>query len=229
MKYPRTYHLPFSPGSTNDDKKIKGNWLKDYVGKDIVITEKLDGENIHMDQHDCYARSDGVATRSPWTKNIWSSSNGLYWKIKYLIEPNEIIYGENLYGEHAICYDKLTTYFHIFGMVGISKEEPHVPIFYSWDDLKKKAEKLNIPTVPVIYEGKIESEAHLKKIIDETMSLPSAYGSTKEGIVMRIRDSFKVEDFSKCVCKWVRPNHVQTETHWTKNWKRANLINYNYY
>ncbi|OUM70524.1 hypothetical protein PIROE2DRAFT_1403 [Piromyces sp. E2] len=203
MKYPRTYHLPFSPGSTNDDKKLKKNkWFENYRGKEVVITEKLDGENIHMDQHDCYARSDGASTRSPWTKNIWSPSNGLYWRIQSLIEPDETIFGENLYGEHAIHYDKLTTYFHIFGIVGLSKEEPQSQIFYSWEDIKKKAEMLELPTAPVIYEGKIESEAHLKKIIDDTMKLPSAYGTTKEGVVMRIEESFKFEDFPKYVCKW---------------------------
>ncbi|KAG4091596.1 hypothetical protein H8356DRAFT_603350 [Neocallimastix lanati (nom. inval.)] len=231
MKYPRTYHLPFSPGTTNDDKMLpKKKWFDNYRGKEVVITEKLDGENIHMDKDNCFARSDGEVTRSPWTKNIWSPSNGLFWRVQHLIGSDETIFGENLYGEHAIHYDKLNTYFHIFGVVGKSKENPQSSIFYSWDDLKKVSERLEIPTVPVIYEGKIQSEAHLKKIIEEAMKTPSAYGTTKEGIVMRIRDSFLTEDFPKCVCKWVRPNHVQTDKHWTKNWKRAELFdNYEYY
>ena len=30
MKYPRTYHLPYSLGATNDDKKLKDDWF-DYL------------------------------------------------------------------------------------------------------------------------------------------------------------------------------------------------------
>ena len=40
-----------------------------------------------------------------------------------------------------------------------------------------------------------------------------------EGFVVRNIDSFKYEDFSKNVGKYVRANHVQTNQHWTENWK----------
>ena len=36
-KYPRTYHLPFSPGTTSDDKKLGADWFKDYEGKEVTI------------------------------------------------------------------------------------------------------------------------------------------------------------------------------------------------
>ena len=57
MKYPRTYHLPFSPGSTKDDKKLSDDWFEKYRGKEVVFTEKLDGENTMMNKQDIYARS----------------------------------------------------------------------------------------------------------------------------------------------------------------------------
>ena len=34
MKYPRTYHLPFSPGATKDDKKLQPGWFEYYRGKE---------------------------------------------------------------------------------------------------------------------------------------------------------------------------------------------------
>lgn len=40
---------------------------------------------------------------------------------------------------------------------------------------------------------------------------------------MRIADEFYTEDFPKYVCKFVRANHVQTDEHWTKNWRKAEL------
>ena len=61
-------------------------------------------------------------------------------------------------------------------------------------------------------------------MVDQFMSEPSTFGDTKEGVVIRKTSSFNNEDFSKNVCKYVRANHVQTDEHWTKNWKKAELI-----
>ena len=43
IKYPRTFHLPWSPGATSDDKMLDG--IDHFFGCECVITEKLDGEN----------------------------------------------------------------------------------------------------------------------------------------------------------------------------------------
>ena len=99
MKYPRTYHLPWSPGATSDDKRLQDGWFDFYRGKEVVFTEKLDGENTAITHYDVYARSHGAPTRSPWSRNLWDTSDGLYWKVNNFIGPNETVYGENLYGE----------------------------------------------------------------------------------------------------------------------------------
>ena len=216
MKYPRTYHLPYSPGATKDDKKLQDGWFSNYIGEEIVITEKLDGENIHMNQKDCYARSDGAPTRSPWSRNIWDPKDGLYWKIKPLIGPNETIFGENLYGEHSIHYGKLDNYFHLFAVNDGNK-------WYSWDFVKMMAKVLDVPHVPELWRGWIYNEKQLEELVNKFTSIPSIYGDTREGVVIRLTSSFPLDDFKHYVCKWVRPNHVQTDEHWTKNWKRAEL------
>ena len=170
-----------------------------------------------MNQKDCYARSDGTPTRSPWSRNIWDPNDGLYWKIKSLIGSNETLFGENLYGEHSIHYNKLTDYFYLFAANdGIN--------WYSWDDIKMLANIMNIPTVPELWRGRIYNEDELQKLVDKYVHDSEWYGDIREGVVIRITDSFKIEVFSKYVCKWVRPNHVQTNEHWTKNWKKAELI-----
>ena len=215
-KYPRTYHVPWPPGTTSDDKKLSGNWFDNYRGKEIVITEKLDGENNAINHYDVFARSHGAPTRSPWTRNIWDN-DGILWQIKDKLSEYETVYGENLFGEHSIKYDKLSNYWHIFAVT--DGEE-----WYSWDYVCIIADILKQPHVPVLWRGVIESEEQLHGLIDKFMSEPSTYGPEKEGVVIRLASEFPFEDFSKCVCKWVRPNHVQTDEHWTKNWKRAKLI-----
>ncbi len=217
MKYPRTYHLPYSPGATKDDKKLFGNWFNYYIGKEIVISEKLDGENTAMTEFDVYARSHGAPTRSPWSLNLWDPNGGLFWNLKQYIGHDETIYGENLYGEHSIHYDKLKSYWHMFAVNnGVN--------WYSWDDVETMAKIMNVPTAPVLWRGVVTSENELKTLVDYYVMQPSVYGPTREGVVVRVANEFPIDEFSHNVCKWVRPNHVKTDEHWTKNWKRAQLV-----
>ena len=44
-KYGRTYHYPFSPGTTSDDRINHTYWEDIQRIKTLVHTEKLDGEN----------------------------------------------------------------------------------------------------------------------------------------------------------------------------------------
>ncbi|MBR6907987.1 2'-5' RNA ligase [bacterium] len=217
MKYPRTYHLPWSPGTTSDDRKLSGDWFKNYRGKEIVITEKLDGENNAMNRYGVYARSHAAPTTSPWTRNMWEP-DGLYWQLRNKIGENETVYGENLFGEHSIHYDKLPSYWHVFA-VNDGK------MWYSWKDVCIMSEIILMqPHVPELWRGVIESEEQLKELVDKFVHEPSVYGPQREGVVIRLTSEFPIDDFSKCVCKWVRPGHVQTDEHWTKNWKRAKLV-----
>lgn len=43
MKYPRTFHFPWSNGGTADDCRLTD--LSNFHDKSLVYTEKLDGEN----------------------------------------------------------------------------------------------------------------------------------------------------------------------------------------
>lgn len=219
MKYPRTYHLPFSPGATKDDKKLTeiefGQW---FLNKPVVITEKLDGSNSCLTQTGVYARSHGNITNNPWDKNLWILHN----LIKDRIGEDEMIFGENLYAIHSIVYDRLSEYFFIFACNNGKK-------WYSWEDVELMSDIFNIPTVPVLWKGEIHSTPQLKKMIDQFMEEPSAFGIEKEGVVIRTANAFNIEKdgkniFHQNVCKYVRSNHVQTDKHWTKNWKRAILV-----
>lgn len=45
-KYPRTYHLPWSLGKTDDDKTLKTTEI--FKNKKVVVTLKMDGENTTL-------------------------------------------------------------------------------------------------------------------------------------------------------------------------------------
>ena len=218
MKYPRTYHLPYSPGATKDDKKLKDGWFDYFKNQEIVITEKLDGENTAFTSQDVYARSHGAPTRTPWSRNLWDD-DGLYWKVKPLLQDNEIVFGENLYGEHSIHYDKLPSYWFMF-----AQYDETTQYWASWDFVKYWAEILGVPTVPELWRGKIESEKQLEDLVNSFVNEPSLFGNNREGVVIRTTKTFPNNVFSHNVCKWVRPNHVQTDEHWTRTWTKATLI-----
>ena len=83
---------------------------------------------------------------------------------------------------------------------------------------------LEVPHVPELWTGVIHTESQLKELVEKFVNEPELYGPQREGVVIRLRNQFPGGDFSKYVCKWVRKDHVQTDEHWTKNWKKTKLI-----
>lgn len=193
-KYPRTYHLPFSEGVTSDDKILKDCSI--FNGKEIVITEKMDGENTSIYNGYFHARSldSKHQTYHSWLAQFVSS-------VSYNIPDEYRICGEYLYARHSIGYDNLKSYFYGFSVWENTK-------CISWDETMEWFEILDIVPVPVLYRGLFDEEI-VKKIAKETV----AQGG--EGIVVRITDAFEYNDFAHSVAKFVRKNHVQTDKHWT--------------
>ena len=211
-KYNRTYHLPFSPGSTNDDRISKS--VDSLLNKDIVITEKLDGENCGMIRDGVFARSHAAFTTSAWSREV----RQIHSLIKNSIDDGVFIFGENMEGIHSIEYSNLKSYFYMFGVRDNN-------IWIPWESVEEYSFLLDIPTVPVLFKGIIKDEKELKQIVEDLVSKPSELGGQREGIVIRSAGMFHNDDFSENVMKWVRKGHVQTDEHWTRNWKKAK-INY---
>lgn len=204
MKYPRTPHLPWSLSKTTDDISLSS--VSHLIGKDLVFTEKLDGENIFMSRDDIHCRSLDSKCSDQWNsyvKNLWSS-------IRYNIPYNIGLYVENLYGIHSIEYGKLPYYIFVFNAIDL-----HYNIFLSWDEIIKISQSLEISTVPDICYGKIKQLEIPEK---------SYFGNVCEGYVVRNVDFFPIDSFSMNTGKCVRANHVQTDEHWKTNWKKAKLL-----
>jgi hypothetical protein len=222
-KYPRTYHFPFSPGTTSDDRIAKS--FDKILTEEIVITEKLDGENTCLNKSGVFSRSHTSPTRHPWANYMWD-----YWQNLRQGLGDLEIFGESLYAVHSIEYTGLNEYFYVFAIREGSQ-------WLAWEQVVEYAEILQFPTVPVLFKGKIaelepvgmENGQKIENLIQEILQKPSyltdeSLGkSPKEGIVARITQSFSDEAFAQSVIKWVRKNHVQTDKHWTKNWRRAKL------
>lgn len=192
FKYPRTPHLPWSPGASSDDTRAHN--LVHFQGKYIVVTEKMDGENTSLYPFGMHARS--LDSRHHASRNWVKALQG---QIAHLIPKGWRICGENVFARHSIAYSDLPSYFLAFSIWDDSNQ------CLSWESSIRWFEALGLSYPKVIYQG-IYDEAALRAIeLDLT---------TTEGYVVRLAEAFAYQAFSTSVAKWVRKNHVQTHTHW---------------
>lgn len=226
-KYGRTYHFDFSPGTTSDDRINKVWWDDMQKIKKVIHTEKLDGENTCLNGIGVFARSHAVPTTHPWSSFLKQKFS----MIQNDLKENDIeIFGENLYAQHSIIYPRIDEHFYVFAVRNLDK-------WLSWEEVKWYAEFFEYPVVPEFTTHTISDVSITKEYIKEYVTIqsgaPSVFGSiqhgtlkpcTKEGIVTRNIEEYSVDDFKQNVFKYVRKNHVSTDVHWSRNWKRAPLI-----
>ncbi|MEO3854669.1 RNA ligase family protein [Acrocarpospora sp. B8E8] len=191
IPYPRTPHLPWSPGVVTDDVRIPR--LTGFEGREIVVTEKLDGENTTMYSDGLHARSLDSAHHPSRT---WIKS--LHARIARSIPPGWRICGENLFARHSIPYQGLESWFYAFSVWNGNQ-------CLDWDQTVRFTRKLGIPVPRVLWRGIFDERALHTLRLDE---------SRQEGYVVRTADAFTRDEFADRVAKWVRPNHVQTDAHW---------------
>ena len=202
-KYPKTFHLPWSPGATNDDKIAKD--VSGLLNVPIVITEKADGGNTSMEHSGIYARTHAYEPSHP----SFDILKQLHASLRYSIPEHYQFFGENVYAQHSIAYSELPGYFLLFAIRDLGTY-----YWLSWEEIELWAEKLGIPTVPVLFEGTVHSESDLQNLTEDLCSKPSKLGGEREGVVVRVHAPFSDERFDKCCMKIVRKNHVQTDEHW---------------
>ncbi len=195
VKFPRTHHLPWSPGIHSDDRVIKS--MAHFVGKRVIASTKMDGENTSMYSDYFHARSvDGRHHPSrDWCKGFWG-------RIAHEIPEDWRVCGENLYALHSIAYGDLPSFFLGFGVWNERNR------CLAWDETLEWFELLGIKPVEVIFDG-IYDEATIRKLYDSQLDW-----STREGFVLRVADEFSYGEYRTHVAKFVRKGHVQTSKHW---------------
>lgn len=219
-KYGRTYHYPFSPGTTSDDRIHHSYWEDVSAINSIIHTEKLDGENTCLNKIGVFARSHAAPTRHPWAGCL---------KERWDVIKNDLgnleIFGENIYAIHSIEYKNIEAHFYVFGIRELDK-------WLSWEETKFYAALLDFPVVPelkiVSPDNQLQFEKEILDIVKDSSRFDSFYPfsdipCTMEGIVSRNTEAYNIEYFKSNVFKYVREGHVKTDEHWTRNWRRAQL------
>jgi len=198
VKYPRTYHLPWSPGVKKDDRVMES--LEGFRGQEVVVTVKMDGENTTMYDDYIHARS---LSANPHPSRNWMKQ--FHSTIQHNIPPEWRVCVENLYAEHSIAYKNLESWCQLFSVWNDKN------VCLSWDETIEWAQLLGITVVPVLYRG-LWDEKTVKGLFKSEHG-----GDASEGYVVRVTDSFPYRDFKKLVGKYVRKDHVQTHGHWMRS------------
>lgn len=197
VKYPRTYHLPWSPGVGKDDRIIDSADLDAFRGRDVVVTVKMDGENTTMYQDYIHARS---LEYSPHPSR--DRVKALHAQLAHNIPPEWRVCGENLFAKHSIHYNNLSHFFQVFSVW----DEMNVCL--DWEETKVYSELLGLVTVPVLYQGPWD-EKLIRGIYQDNYA-----GDECEGYVVRPSGEFHYAQFRRVVGKYVRANHVHTHAFW---------------
>lgn len=195
VKYPRTFHLPWSPGIHDDDRVIPS--MASFEGEEVIVTEKMDGENTTCYNDWIHARAvDGRSHPSQdRAKALWA-------EFAHDIPQDWRVNCENVYAKHSVAYDSLRSF--LLGFAVWNERN----VCLSWDETMEWFELLGITPVPVLYRG-IYDEKVIRSLYDENKDWERS-----EGLVLRVARSFDFGEFHKCVAKYVRSDHVQTNKHW---------------
>ena len=172
LKYPSTGHWPWSQTIQKDDSYHPDPSF--FLNKKIVITEKIDGQNVLINNGQSYARSVLLPATHGWFAMI-----NKYYKWKTVDDP--LTYHlEDIYGIHSIEYnpveeDKTAFLFAIHNNIR----------WFSWSEIEEAALLFGWNTTPVLYSGTFTSVKEITNFFEKHISEPSLLGPIKEGFVLR--------------------------------------------
>jgi len=111
-KYKRTLHARISRGTSSDDRFLPRGYVKIFAEMDdLIMTEKLDGQNNCFSKYGLFARSHAIPSELPWDKPL---------RERWQLIKNDLndleIFGENLYAIHSIGYKKPESFFYVFAI-----------------------------------------------------------------------------------------------------------------
>lgn len=207
VKYPRSYHLPWSQDRSDDDKTLRT--VDGWVGIEYVVTAKEDGENttvypggyVHARSTD--SLNDLTRERVVAEAQVWAHHLPKGWRVV----------GENMTAVHSIAYQNLPARFLVHSIWERDRALP-------WDEMIEWCELLGLTPVEVLWGG--VWTPNMEPVLTGAWR-PRDGETVSEGYVCRPAGSYLARDHSRVVGKFVRAGHVSDGSrHW-----RHQQITYN--
>ncbi len=245
IKYPRTKHIEGSMIQKGDED-LKLVSLKEILGKNIVIEEKVDGANVAIsfnDEGKLLLQNRGHFLRGGYKERDYdlfkSWAEAIKDKLFSVLKNRYIMYGEWMYVKHYVYYDMLPHYFLEFDIYD-KKEE----IFLDTKSRKELLKDLPIYSVPVLKEGKFNkiedilsclkksnyiSENHLNNLYNEAIKQkvdPNDVINKTDNTKLMEGLYIKVEENGQVILrtKYVRTGFSQIASIDDTNWLQRKVI-----
>lgn len=203
-KYPRTPYFNFSESQDEEDGYIDNSLL---LNKPLVITLKMDGSNVNLNRERVAARNGQYATHPSF-----DYLKSLHAGFRYNIPEGIQLFGEWLFARHSIVYEgrkSLPSYLMIFAIY-----QSEGQLFWGWNEVKEFCEANGFTMAPEI--GSAYFDAEWKMIKAVTSFSQQVIDLGHEGLVVKSAYPFHFTQHPQNVAKIVRPNHVQTDQHWSQ-------------
>jgi len=204
LKYPKTPHLWYS-NTSSDDKYIES--MRIIENEEIVVTEKMDGESLTW-YSDGYYHARSLSGRGGEDRSLAAAIAN---QTQYDLPKGWRVCAENVVRQHSIVYKNLNSFIYVYSIWDENNNA------LSWKETEEWCELLGLTTVPVLYKGKYN-----KEFIHSLYSPVKENGDEMEGYVIRVARSFHFSEFSQCIVKWVRKNHVNKDS---KHWRYSAIKN----
>lgn len=196
-KFPRIAHLPWSPGATSDDKRMEG--IDQFLGRDVLLLEKMDGANVCLTTQNVYARSHSAPAKG----RMFDRLKGVHAQVAPLIPAHLSVFCEWCMYVHMIEYDFSRRDGWGLPLFVIGVRDDQTGAWLGWSEVKKRAENLGLDTVPFLTAARPESEGSLRQLVEEVAGRPSSFGKTREGVVVRVPEPVADGRFGTFTAKYV--------------------------
>jgi len=205
VKYPHTPYLYISPSADEKDVSEAGFSTTDcLLNKPLIVLTKMDGGNTLIDENGTGARNT-IASDHPSFDKLKSR------QLSINIIPGFQLHGENLYAKHSIHYRCELALTDDFMLFAVYYKPFHM--WLGWSAVEVWANVLKVPTVPVVERLRENNKAILHDRLNKIGKRLVSQGH--EGFVVRSEYPFYYGHFKDNLAKYVRKQHVQTETHWS--------------
>lgn len=219
-EYPRIRHITTSSNATRDDLILTDDEVRELVGQDIVVQEKLDGANVGitiakgqlvMRNRNHYISEHTKTIGSFQFNGLWNWVYDRYDQVCQLCQDGKYaFFGEWLFCRHTIAYRRLPGYLVAFDVYDYSVDR-----FLSPDKSAEILKKHGIPTAPILMAQVFES-------VDDILSLvrESTFGDEQmEGVIIRTFN----KQYLKQIFKYVRKGFIPGQ-HWTSYARDVNGV-----
>jgi len=198
VKYPRTWHLPGSPGMQQDDRQLSGTGH--WAGERLICTVKLDGGNFSVADDFLHGRS--LSGRHHPSQNVLRALQPTL-----NLGPGVRLVAENLFAAHTLRYAGLA-----HTVYGLSFWEADTA--WSWDDTVAALEVLGLPHPPLLYDGPYQGLDHLQHLAQQSVQ------RGHEGLVVRVARPFTLLEFGTALGKWVGQDFARHRDAGGHDWHR---------